>query len=94
MCRYFERGSCRKDNCPFVHIKNNRKECHFYAQGYCRKGDKCNFYHPPKEEHKIAELKKELKYKQKHKEEVKQEESSEEEEVEETKVELEKEEEV
>jgi hypothetical protein len=50
VCRYFERGSCKKDNCPFVHLKENRKTCNFYMEGNCRKGASCNFYHPPKEE--------------------------------------------
>ncbi len=69
VCRYFERGSCKKENCPFVHLRENRKNCAFYMEGACRKGDKCNFYHPPKEEEKIEMLKEELKNKQKGKKE-------------------------
>ena len=57
ICRYFERGSCKKDNCPFVHLKENRKNCNFYMEGNCRKGANCNFYHPPREEEKLATLK-------------------------------------
>ena len=57
VCRYFERGSCKKDKCPFVHIKENRKPCTFYMEGRCNKGSNCNFYHPPKEEEKLANLK-------------------------------------
>lgn len=63
ICRYFERGACRKDNCPFVHLKENRKTCNFYMEGHCRKGNACNFYHPPREEEKLATLKEELKNK-------------------------------
>jgi hypothetical protein len=63
ICRYFERGSCKKENCPFVHLRENRKNCVFYMEGRCNKGNNCNFYHPPKEEEKLANLKEELKNK-------------------------------
>ena len=28
--------------------------------GFCRKGNACNFYHPPREEEKLEKLKQEL----------------------------------
>mgnify|MGYP002370352726 CR=1 FL=1 len=32
-------------------------------EGTCRKGTSCNFYHPPKEEEKLANKREELKTK-------------------------------
>lgn len=83
MCRYFERGACRKDNCPFVHLRENRKACIYYMEGNCNKGAKCNFYHPPRESEKLASLKEELKKKNTKKFVLKEGEESDEEYVEE-----------
>ena len=60
-----------------MHLKENRKNCIYYMEGNCRKGANCNFYHPPREEEKLASLKEELKAKKNFK--LKKEESSEEE---------------
>lgn len=49
-------------------------------EGRCNKGSNCNFYHPPKEEEKLANLKEQLNQKVKEKKfkEVKHEEEEEE----------------
>lgn len=57
VCRFFEKGSCKKEKCPFVHLNENRKVCEFYKKGFCRKGVNCNFYHPPKEDEQIQTAK-------------------------------------
>jgi len=44
-CQYFQKGGCRRQNCPFIH---RIRFCAFYKAGRkdsCLKGDRCTFAH-------------------------------------------------
>ena len=58
-CKYYNsRTGCKRENCPYSHSistispsasqpssSRSRVACKFYAQGYCRRGNQCYFYH-------------------------------------------------
>ncbi|KAG7444261.1 uncharacterized protein BT62DRAFT_900189 [Guyanagaster necrorhizus] len=58
ICKYYKepRGCFSGSKCKFLHDEPNArgltpydqaKTCRFYAQGYCKRGDKCWFRHTP-----------------------------------------------
>ncbi|OTF82909.1 hypothetical protein BLA29_005155, partial [Euroglyphus maynei] len=46
-CRFFLRGRCTMDNCPFRHVKVNNDAvlCENFARGFCPQGLMCNKLH-------------------------------------------------
>ena len=57
VCFDFQKGKCKRDNCPYLHEKKKEPKeqnavtpsakgvCHFYARGKCRNGVNCPFLH-------------------------------------------------
>jgi len=47
VCSNFLRGICDQDECPYPHVRLNRKAkiCPYFAKGYCSAGEKCKYKH-------------------------------------------------
>ena len=48
VCKYFQNGKCKKDDCPFLHRKEFKRACKFFQAGHCKFGEECDFYHEVK----------------------------------------------
>ena len=51
-CQFFrDHGSCTNEDCVFRHIKqeDKKRDCPWYARGFCRHGAKCNNRHVKKD---------------------------------------------
>ena len=43
ICKFFVKGKCTQENCPFEHLENVCKK--YFFEGKCKHGTKCKFLH-------------------------------------------------
>lgn len=58
-CYYYQKGSCTKPNCTFVHdmlVKSRPPSCSNWENGNCRYENSCKFFHGCGEDQDVRDM--------------------------------------